>query len=235
MNLSYAESLAWLMENQETVDHISVISTHELVICPSFVALVDSARLLQKAKSVIKLGAQDCSAHDKGAYTGQTSARSLSEVGVGYCIVGHSERRSYETAQEIAQKVEELIRYSIKPIICIGEQQQGQTKKQLERSLYNQLITLLPVINTTRARGIFIAYEPAWAIGTGLVPPLADLEEIFAWLKTIVGATVPLLYGGSVNEHTSYALSTVPFVEGFLIGGASINMQTLKKIVLSTV
>ncbi len=234
MQLSYEESIAWIQANTEELEQLGREVGNEIVIAPSFDALACVSPLL-KNKESIKLGAQDCSNHGKGAYTGQVSALSLKQLGVSYCLVGHSERRQYQCEQdkEVTQKAFEAFHAGIVPIICIGETITERNKRMTHEILFKQIAQLKNALEKSLEYPYCIAYEPVWAIGTGKIPSLAQISEVLRYLKEIVAYTPRLLYGGSVNDQNVEELASLSFLDGFLVGGASTDMQTLKKIVLS--
>jgi len=211
----------------------------QIVLCPTFPALYPIAKLLQSTP--IGIGAQNCSEHEMGAYTGEVSAQSLSQVGCTYCIVGHSERRNYfhETNEIIARKVGKLFGAAINPIICIGETAKEHKDNKTLQALEQQLDPIINVINNAEqcSDELYIAYEPVWAIGTGKVPDKATLQTTFNWLHAHVQSalqpakSVYLLYGGSVDEHTVKDIAEVQYIDGFLVGGASLDFQKFKNIV----
>jgi len=210
------------------------LSSH-LVICPSFPVLEPLIKIFEKTK--VDIGAQNCSRYKDGAYTGEVSSQTLAEIGCHYCIVGHSERRRYfgETNEDIAQKVKQLIACNIEPIICIGETKQEYDNQETFRVLTEQLVPVCRVIN--QSRPVIVAYEPVWAIGTGVIPDKDYLITIFSWLVDYMqqqgmSSNIRFLYGGSVNEHNVVLIKKISFVSGFLVGGASTDFQMLQKIVL---
>ncbi len=211
--------------------------SHKTVICPSFVSLYPIIQELQNTS--IKVGAQNCSAFAPGAYTGQVSAKSLKEVGCSYCIIGHSERRQYnhETNEEIAQKLELLLKNELQPIICIGESEQAFKNKKTKPILTEQLQPLLQILQKISfKKPIYFAYEPVWAIGSGIIPSNDYLSEITRWLgqqctTQVPGLDIRIIYGGSVNPNNAASLKAIESINGFLIGSASLDFQKLKKIV----
>ncbi|MBT3455918.1 triosephosphate isomerase [bacterium] len=210
-----------------------------IVLCPSLAAIPFVVQELDNAQTFI--GAQNCSGFECGAYTGETSVQTLAEVGCTFCIVGHSERRQLfnETIEEVVLKTKQLINNKLIPIICIGETAAEHKEQQTVKILEKQLGPVLNMIKENRSteRPFCIAYEPVWAIGTGVVPTIKKLEETFKWLQTFIGKynieDYALLYGGSVNAKNSTNLKSIGFLDGFLVGGASLDFQELKKIVLS--
>jgi triosephosphate isomerase len=235
MQRPFKESIQWCNTNKEKLLKLCETPHIKLVLCPSFVALQP---LIQQFKNTdIKIGAQNCAQFERGAYTGEVSTESLAQIGCDYCIVGHSERRHFfgETNEMITEKVSHLIAHKITPIICIGETEQEYNNKKTFSILEQQLAPILKKIKKTE-NTICIAYEPVWAIGTGLVPDTTYLTTVFAWLKnqttTLNTDSISLLYGGSVNSETGGAIKAIKNINGFLVCSASLDFQKLEKIVL---
>lgn len=227
MNKSFSAAMSFAQKYKNELSQLSN-EKNSIVVCPSYPALFPLAQLF--SDTTISVGAQNCSAHEAGAYTGQVSAQSLKQAGCTYCIIGHSEQRAYchLTDQEISEKLKLLLANNIIPIICIGESEQTYKEKKTFEVLSTQLELLLPQLGTSAS---VIAYEPVWAIGTGIVPENSYLKTIFSWLKQKKIAHCQLLYGGSVNEKNRDQLLQIEAIEGFLIGGASLDFQKLQKIV----
>lgn len=227
---------SFYIDNQHELERIAALPNVTLVLCPSYIAITPLHRILQQ-NSALHLGAQNCAAYTQGAYTGEVDALSLKQAGCSYCIVGHSERRTLfgETNQMVADKVIQLHRAEIIPIVCIGETQE----EQLQNATYDVLAAqLAPILAHAAGKPIIIAYEPIWAIGTGNTPSFDTLSTLFAWLSMYVTDTSPtnafrFLYGGSVDKNSISMLKKVPHIDGFLIGGASCDFNTLKNIVVS--
>lgn len=181
------------------------------------------------AKSAISWGAQDCSAHEQGAYTGEVSVGMLAEFGCRYVIVGHSERRAYhgETDQQVADKAKIALSKGITPIVCVGEtlaqREAGQTEDVVKRQLSVVIHTLGPCIGE-----IVVAYEPVWAIGTGKTATPEQAQEVHALLRSQLRAAsqhadvMQLLYGGSVKPDNAATLFAQPDIDGGLVGGAAL-------------
>ena len=234
MNMPYRKGIDFCIQNKDRL--FTLAQSANIVICPSFVALAPIAEILKN--TAISIGAQNCSAYKAGSYTGEISAQSLAEIGITYCIVGHSERRMYfeETTENIIKKVNLLLRSNIKPIICIGETQEQFESKATLMVLTEQLKPILENISP-KNKQIIIAYEPVWSIGTGIVPENTYLEEVFAWITKLLhnltsDCAVQLLYGGSITEKNINQLKNVPNINGFLIGGASADFASLKNIMV---
>ncbi|MCX5922926.1 MAG: triose-phosphate isomerase [Candidatus Dependentiae bacterium] len=210
-----------------------------IAICPTFLHIAPVVEILED--SPIGVGAQNCSEHESGAYTGDVSALALSDIFCDYCIVGHSERRTHhnESNEVVARKVAQLLANMIFPIICIGETAEEHDLQQTQEILESQLLPIIEVLNNAeQLPGVLtIAYEPVWAIGTGKTPDSASLEKTFKWLTNYLQTQVNekiefcLLYGGSVDEKTAPQLAQVKGLGGFLIGNASLDFQKFKNIV----
>jgi triosephosphate isomerase len=180
------------------------------------------------------LGAQDCSKFNSGAYTGEISALMLKESNCQFCIVGHSERRQIfnQTDEDIKLKAENLINQSINPIICIGEtfeeKKRGSTKDVLKKQIFNSLP------ENASIQSIIIAYEPIWAIGSGLMPTLAEIDSIHSFIKNIKNLEkFKILYGGSVKSNNAKNIMDLENVDGVLVGGASLDPSEFIKILNS--
>lgn len=192
-----------------------------VVICPSF-------PLLNMVKAHgISVGAQTCSDHESGAYTGETSASLLKDMGCSYVLVGHSERRTLfgEVDEIVKAKAEQVLAAGMVPIVCIGESLETYEKGETQAFLREQLKRSLPEDRC------IVAYEPIWAIGTGKTPTIREIEEMHAFLKDEAG--MPLLYGGSVNEENAEQILNISSVDGVLVGGASLCPDKFSKIIRS--
>jgi triosephosphate isomerase (TIM) len=235
MYYSYKQVQAWCQENKDNL--IQIMQKNLCILCPSYESLEQVVHYF--SHSPIKIGGQNCSEYAQGAYTGQVSAQSLHELGSHYCIIGHSEVRKalHETNEHLLRKMEQLLAHSITPIFCIGETKDDFEKKVTQQKIEQQLEPLLILSkNNEKPFTCFIAYEPIWAIGTGIV---ADNGHIIKSLEIIRKKiepykkihTISLLYGGTVTSQTVPILKEVETIEGFLIGKASTDFQELKKIV----
>jgi len=168
----------------------------------------------------VAIGAQDCHAAAKGAHTGCVSAAMLVEAGATSCIVGHSERRAdnHETDAEVKGKAEAVIGAGMTAIVCVGESIDQRQAGRAVAVVEAQLAGSLP---TTRD-ALVVAYEPVWAVGTGLTPSSAEVAEVHAAIRAIVGPDVRILYGGSVKASNAAELLHIANVDGALVGGASL-------------
>jgi triosephosphate isomerase len=216
-----------LRESSKIAQEFAKLKTvNELVLCPSapYLTLVGEAI----AATNIKLGAQDCANRDVSSFTGGVSAAQLKEIGCGYCIVGHSERRIFvhETAQEIHDKIKYLIEQSITPILCVGEDVITHKAQRTMEAIAIQLNEIGFKIDWSK---VIVAYEPIWAIGTGMIPTSGELSQV---VELIIKKVKPLsvLYGGSVNKSNIADLASIEGLGGFLIGSASTKVDEMKGI-----
>jgi len=181
------------------------------------------------AASALSLGAQDVSAHDAGAYTGEVSAAMLREFGVRYVIVGHSERRQYhgESDAGVAEKARVALAAGITPIVCVGESLEQREAGSTDEVVKRQLAAVIQA-NGHCISEIVVAYEPLWAIGTGKTANPEQAQQVHAVLRTQIkaateqAARVRILYGGSMNAANAAQLLAQPDIDGGLIGGASL-------------
>lgn len=236
MNVTCTQACNFINDHYDGL--IELGQHHELIICPSHEALYPIAQRM--SNTPIKLGAQNCSMHTSGAYTGDVSAASLRALGCTYCIVGHSEQRRYHhvTDQEVAAQVERLITNTIIPIVCIGESKEQYETGTTQTILMQQLDLVTDVLNhyNQLRPTCYIAYEPLFSIGTGVIAPMPHLQETFSWLhatcsELTTNVTYRLVYGGSINEENARELKTINHVDGFLIGNASLDFKKIKNIV----
>ncbi len=222
----------------------SGITGLELVFCPPFTALYPMAQLIKETPFV--LGAQNMHWEKEGAYTGEISPLMLRELGVRYVILGHSERRRFfrEQPQEISLKVASAFNFGLNPILCIGEteeeRRQGHTEKVLCRQLREALADSLH-IDKEHASKLVIAYEPVWAIGTGLAASGKDAGEAAAIIRSYLAelldkeraAVIRIQYGGSVNSDNILDFVSLPDIDGALVGGASLKPGSFKELILA--
>ncbi len=198
-------------------------SACDLLVCPpaTLIAAVGEAI----AGSGVALGGQNCHAAEKGAHTGDVSAEMLKDAGCGYVIVGHSERRLNcgETDAVINAKVAAAWRAGLVAILCVGETRAEREAGRAKDVVSGQLRGSLPEgANSAR---VVIAYEPIWAIGTGLTPTLADIEEIHRAIRAEIPSGTRILYGGSVNPKNAAEILGLDGVDGALVGGASLKAE----------
>ena len=190
------------------------------------------------ANSAIALGAQDVSAHESGAYTGEVSVAMLKEFGVRYAIVGHSERRQYhgETDAAVAAKAQRALAAGITPIVCVGETLAEREAGKTEEVVKRQLAAVIHA-NGHCISEIVVAYEPVWAIGTGKTASPEQAQQVHAVLRAQLRAAsdhadrIAILYGGSMNAANAAQLLAQPDMDGGLIGGASLKAPDFLTII----
>ena len=208
----------------------------EAVICMPYIFLSDF-----DSEGKVRLGAQDVFWESRGAYTGEISAEMLRRLGVGYAIVGHSERRKFlgETDEMANSKVAACLAEGMRPILCIGETLEERRRGDAGDVIIRQLEKALGGISDSSARGkLLVAYEPVWAIGSGLTPSMDDLMSVGLLVKKIISRacgreiaeTTPILYGGSVTSDNCFDLVDKTGMRGLLVGGASLNAREFAAI-----
>lgn len=203
----------------------------EVLVCPPATLLSEVGGVL--AGSGIALGGQDCHSAPKGAYTGDVSAEMLADLGCSYVILGHSERRQghRETDAEIRAKVAAAWRAGLTAILCLGETQHQRQAGTAVEIVSSQLEGSLPPAAT--AAMLVVAYEPVWAIGTGLTATTEDIATMHAEIRRRAPSGIRILYGGSVNPKNADAILCLPEVDGALVGGASLDANDFWAIVSS--
>lgn len=193
----------------------------------------------RSARHDLHLGVQNIHWQDEGAFTGETAAPQAREAGAEYALIGHSERRHLfgETDQEVARKVTAAIRNSLIPVICVGETLEERQAGQVEAVILRQLDAALEGVPAEYNGELLIAYEPVWAIGTGVTATPADAANAHAILRAALSSRfgddadgIPILYGGSVKPDNAADLLAAPGVDGLLVGGASLDPQGFARI-----
>lgn len=201
----------------------------EVVLCPPYPLLETVGRLLEGAP--IGLGAQDLSEHREGAYTGEVSGAMLAEAGCGYVIIGHSERRTWhgESDELVARKFAAAAANGLVPIFCLGETREEREAGDMEAVVSRQVDSILNNLDAETIRRSVFAYEPVWAIGTGLTASPDQAQEVHALIRARVAERDPdaahslrIVYGGSVKADNAAELFGMPDIDGGLIGGASL-------------
>ena len=215
----------------------------DIVVCPPFTALGDVSKTI--LTSNIRLGAQNMSEHNFGAYTGEIAAGMLKEFSVRYVILGHSERRQYqkETDELIGRKALAAHNASLKPILCLGETLAEREAGLTEKILDAQVRGCLAGLNKEQMVETIVAYEPVWAIGTGKTATGAQAQEAHAFIRRLiskmfddtVARRVRIQYGGSVKPSNARELMSLPDVDGALVGGASLEERSFADIVKNSI
>ncbi len=228
MNKTFPEAEELLVAIAEGLDDMALET--DVIICPPYPYLEMAADISEESNFTV--GAQNVSSRDKGAYTGEISAAMLKSAGADLCIVGHSERRNYfkESDEELAAKVDQLLNNDMVPIFCVGEQKEEREagiqfdviRRQIENGLFH--------LGGDDIEKVIIAYEPVWAIGTGLTATPQQAQEVHAFIRKLMeekygtekAYNMYILYGGSCNAGNALELFSCPDVDGGLIGGASL-------------
>lgn len=239
MNKTLSEGIALAKEIADAISGKNLKC--DIIVGVPFVHLASVSELLKG--SIIRVSAENCADKASGAYTGEVSAAMVASTGATYCIIGHSERRTYygETYEILKQKVALALENSLRPIFCIGEtkdereagNQNAVVKAQLEGSVFN--------LTPDEFKQIVIAYEPVWAIGTGLTATSEQAQEMHSFIRSLInekyGDTIAndttILYGGSCNPTNAKELFSKPDVDGGLIGGASLKADDFVAIIES--
>ncbi|WP_046653562.1 triose-phosphate isomerase [Brevundimonas diminuta] len=227
-SLAEAETLEKALKEQAAACRVA--------LCPP-ATLID--RMAQALKGgAVEIGGQDCHAETSGAYTGSVSAEMVRDAGARLVILGHSERRAGfgETDADVAAKVEAALAADLEPIICIGETLQQREAGQAVEVVSRQVAGSLPA--SLAGKAFAVAYEPVWAIGTGLTPTLEQIEEVHAAVRAAMvaklgegGRVAPILYGGSVKPSNAKEILAVAEVGGALVGGASLKAEDFLGII----
>jgi len=215
----------------------------DMVVCPPFTALGEVSKAI--LDSNLRLGAQNMSEHNVGAFTGEIAAVMLKEFSVRYVILGHSERRQYqkESDELVAKKAHAVNAAALKPIVCVGEtlaeREAGQTEKVLETQVRRSLARL----NKEQMTEAILAYEPVWAIGTGKTATATQAQEAHSFIRSVlakmfdetVARRVRIQYGGSVKPSNARELMSLPDVDGALVGGASLEPRGFADIIKNSI
>jgi triosephosphate isomerase len=242
MNMTHLEAIALTQKIAFSLkeEHFAAV---EVVVLPPFVDLRSVQTLVDGDRLLIGYGAQDLSQYDGGAYTGDISGTMLAKLGCSYVIVGHSERREHhgEDDELVNAKVKAAYRHELTPILCLGESLEVRDGGGHLRHCTAQLDMALAGLTADQVAGIVIAYEPVWAIGTGVVATPADAQEVCAALRSRLGelysaevaSGVRILYGGSVKAGNAAEIIAQPDIDGALVGGASLDGAEFATIVLA--
>lgn len=222
------------------IEHLAPVATSaEIVLCPPFPYLGLVASLQSQS---IGLGAQDLSAQVDGAHTGEVGAEMLADIGCRYVIVGHSERRARfgDTDAVVLAKLERALAASLIPILCIGESLAQREAGDTEKVIRAQLQPVIDHLGVVAMQRMVLAYEPIWAIGTGISATPEQAQDVHRLIRAIIAAadatisgSVRILYGGSVNAGNAASLFAQPDVDGGLIGGASLKPADFAPVLLS--
>ena len=221
------------------INMVEISSDRRVLICPPFTSLSEASKVLQK--SSIHLGAQNMHYEDKGAFTGEVSAEMLLNAGCEYVILGHSERRHIfkEDCNLINLKVRKAINSGLKPILCVGELLEERETGIAETVVKNQLENGLKNLSENDMNNVVIAYEPVWAIGTGKTATPKDAQAMHLFIRktleilynTNISQNTIIQYGGSVKPDNINNLMEMPDIDGVLVGGACLELDSFSKII----
>lgn len=216
---------------------LDTITNAEVVVCPPFTLIAMVAKALNS--SSVGYGAQNLNVHDVGAYTGEVSGPMLRDLGCTYVIVGHSERRALygESDDIVAEKFRAAQQHGLVPILCVGETLEQREKGQTEKVIATQLEAVVDTVGIEGFSEAVIAYEPIWAIGTGMTATPQQAQEVHRFIReklsgldSTISANLRLQYGGSVKEANARGLFDQPDIDGGLIGGASLQADEFLNI-----
>lgn len=207
------------------------ILTSNVVVCPS------SIYIPYFLKHRYSVGIQNICVKNDGQYTGEISAKQVSNMGLKYALVGHSERRMYysEDNDTINQKIKNLLENNITPVLCVGETSEEKNLLKTNKILKSDIVSCLKNINHDDLEKIIIAYEPIWAIGTNRIPTMAEIKSNVKYIKELVRQIykkeIRVIYGGSVNPNNIEKLNKIDNLDGFLVGGSSTKAEEFLKII----
>ncbi|MDL5045150.1 triose-phosphate isomerase [Oscillatoria amoena NRMC-F 0135] len=234
-----AEEAQGLVSEIVNIHRDEINNGAEVVIIPPFVHLSGTYSLIKN--SAVKLGAQNCSEHESGAYTGEISAGMLVSYNASYVIIGHSERRQYfgETNALLAKKVDIALKHNLTPIYCCGETIEQRNAGEHFNVNETQITEGLFHLNADEMKNVVIAYEPVWAIGTGVTASSAQAQEVHAFIRSTiakkygneVAQSITIQYGGSMKPENAAELLAQPDIDGGLIGGAALKSRDFIEII----
>jgi len=238
MNISLTEGQDLFSEIKKLVRE-EVKGNQGIVVCPPFIHISSLAQSL--ADDSLAIGAQNCHQSDSGAFTGEVSASMLASAGASYVIIGHSERRLYfaESNVQLAQKLDVVLKNGILPIFCIGETLEQRNDGSYFDVIKSQLAEAAFHLQEADFAKLVIAYEPVWAIGTGLTASPEQAQEIHSYIRKLIAekynpslaSNLTILYGGSCNPKNASELFAQPDIDGGLIGGASLKARDFVEII----
>jgi triosephosphate isomerase len=241
MNKTVAEALDLVRGLKIELTNIKEV---DIVVCPPFTALSEVSKAILESKNV-RLGAQNMSEHNGGAYTGEIAAGMLKEFSVRYVILGHSERRQFQKESDalIAKKTAAAHAASLKPIVCVGETLTEREAGQMEQVLDTQVRGSLAGLTKEQMAETIVAYEPVWAIGTGKTATTQQAQDAHAFIRGVlakmfddnVAKKVRIQYGGSVKPSNARELMSQPDVDGALVGGAALEARSFADIIKNSI
>jgi triosephosphate isomerase len=240
MNMTVPMTRAWF---EEWLRLSAGLEDAETVICPPYTALWEAAR--RSAGTAVRLGAQNLYWEEAGAFTGEISGPMLTDAGCRYVIIGHSERRQYfgETEASVQKRIAAALRAGLRPIVCVGETLPQREAGQTLEIIQAQMEGGLDGFTGETIGGLIFAYEPVWAIGTGRTATPEQAQEVHQAIReglaqkigNPAAGCVIILYGGSVKPANAYDLFQKPDIDGFLVGGASLEVASFAEIIKESI
>jgi triosephosphate isomerase len=241
MNKTVAEALA--LAKDLTLE-LAGVKEVDIIVCPPFTALESVSKAVLEVQN-IKVGAQNMSENNFGAFTGEICAGMLKEFSVRYVILGHSERRQYQKESDalISKKAIAAHKETLKPIVCVGETLAEREANQTEKILETQVRGSLAGLTKEQMAETIVAYEPVWAIGTGKTATTQQAQDAHAFIRKLLGKIfeeavakkVRIQYGGSVKPNNAKELMSQPDVDGALVGGASLEARSFADIIKNSI
>jgi len=224
---------------KELLNRVSEVKDVDIVVCPPFTALESVAWVL--GDGPVKIGAQDMHWADQGAYTGEVSAKMLLTSGCRYVILGHSERRSLfaESNSDVNKKLKAALANSLIPIVCVGEKLEERERGQTEAVVQEHILGAFDSFSAAELPRVIVAYEPVWAIGTGKTASPEQANEVHGFIRDLlhkrfgehVAQHIRIQYGGSVKPENAASLLSQPDIDGALVGGASLDVESFVQII----
>lgn len=240
MNATHLETIQMVQKLSYRLD-VADYDRVDVVVCPPFTALRSAQTVIDTDRLSLKLGAQNVSPHESGAFTGEISPHMLAKLNVQFVIVGHSERRQLyaESDETVNAKVKAVIAAGMTPILCVGETEEEREDGLAESRVTGQVIAGLAGIDPDAVSSMVIAYEPIWAIGTGKTATADDAGDMCGLVRSTVAESVSgtasefvrVLYGGSVNPGNIASLMAKRDIDGGLVGGASLDPDTFASVI----
>lgn len=242
MNLLWDDAIS-LITDIINIEKSANLAQTEVAICPPSIYLRHGIELVKNTGSALKIGAQNCSEQENGAFTGELSASMLSSLGASVVIIGHSERRAYyaEANELLNAKIKAALASNLKTIYCCGETLSEREDQVHFEVIETQIKAGLEGLTAHDLESMVIAYEPVWAIGTGKTASPEQAQEIHAFIRKVISTMfdtdvankIRVLYGGSVNAENAAVLFSQPDVDGGLIGGAALEVESFKAIIMA--
>ena len=239
MNTGIEEGIKLAEEINQYLSNATLSSNKKIIISPPYTHLYPISKIIDPSKII--LSSQNCASTENGAYTGEISAKMLSESGVKIVIIGHSERRNYfkEDSDILFQKIKIVLKYDMGIIFCVGESLEQRENKKYFEVIENQIKETLFKLNDDEIKKIIIAYEPVWAIGTGKTASPEEAQEMHEFIRKLIkdkfgekiSENISILYGGSCKPGNAKDIFEKKDVDGGLIGGASLKAQDFIKII----